>query len=88
MPEEADVTPRYESDNIGSWTRLRARRDPARTALVCGAERTDYATLEKHAARVAGALREAGIAPGRRVATALKNRVEFVELLFGSVIDG
>src|ERR1700753_2334584 len=88
MPEEAELTPRTETDNIGSWTRLRARRDPARTALVCGAERVDYATLEKHAARVAGALREAGVKPGRRVATAMKNRVEFVELLFGPARAG
>ena len=58
-PDGADVTPRYRSDNIGSWTGLRARRDPHRTALVVGAERTDYAQLESRSGRVAGALREA-----------------------------
>jgi fatty-acyl-CoA synthase len=73
----------YLSDNIGSWTSLHARRDPERTAVVCGAERTTYAELDARAARVAGALRDAGIAPGDRVAVALKNRVEFLELLFG-----
>lgn len=26
----------YPSDNIGSWTSLRARRDPDREAVVCG----------------------------------------------------
>jgi acyl-CoA synthetase (AMP-forming)/AMP-acid ligase II len=88
MPDEADVPPAYLSDNIGSWTALRARRDPHRTALVCGAERIDYAELERHAGRVAGALREAGVKPGRRVATALKNRVEFVEMLFGTARAG
>jgi fatty-acyl-CoA synthase len=88
MPEEADVAARYLSDNIGSWTALQARRDPERTALVCGEERVTYARLERNAGRVAGALREAGVRPGRRVATALKNRVEFVELLFGTARAG
>jgi fatty-acyl-CoA synthase len=78
----------YLSDNIGSWTALRARRDPDRTALVCGSERVSYAELDAGAARVAGALREAGVKPGRRVATALKNRVEFVEMLFGCARAG
>jgi fatty-acyl-CoA synthase len=82
------MTPRFRSDNIGSWTGLRARRDPHRTALVVGSQRTDYAELESRAGRVAGALREGGVKPGRRVATALKNRVEFVEMLFGTARAG
>jgi fatty-acyl-CoA synthase len=88
MPDEVDVKPRFRSDNIGSWTGLRARRDPHRTALVVGDQRTDYAELERRAGLVAGALREAGVKPGRRVATALKNRVEFVEMLFGTARAG
>ena len=88
MAEDPTVPARYLSDNIGSWTALRARRDPKRTALVCGAERVEYAELERRAGLVAGALREAGVKPGRRVATALKNRVEFVELLFGTARAG
>jgi fatty-acyl-CoA synthase len=87
MPD-ADVLPHYLSDNIGSWTGLRARRDPHRTALVCGSERVDYAELERRAGHVAGALRESGVKPGRRVATALKNRIEFVEMLFGTARAG
>jgi len=82
------VPPRYVSDNIGSWTALRARRDPGRTALVCGAERVDYAELERRVGRAAGAIREVGVGPGHRIATALKNRVEFVELLFGTARAG
>jgi fatty-acyl-CoA synthase len=86
--QAAAMKNRFPSDNVGSWTTLRARRDPERTALVCGEERTTYAELDARAGRVAGALREAGIRPGRRVATALKNRVEFLELLFGSARAG
>jgi fatty-acyl-CoA synthase len=89
MPEEGDVTAiRFRSDNIGSWTGLRARRDPHRTALVVGEQRTDYAELERRAGLVAGAIREAGIKPGARVATALKNRLEFVEMLYGTARAG
>ncbi|HVX31621.1 MAG TPA: long-chain fatty acid--CoA ligase [Solirubrobacterales bacterium] len=88
MPEGGDVAPRFRSDNIGSWTALRARRDPHRTALVCGAERVDYAELERRVGLAAGAVREAGVKPGQRVATALKNRVEFVELLFATARAG
>lgn len=82
------MTARYQSDNIGSWTALRARRDPHRTALVRAEERVDYAELERRVGRVAGALREAGVKPGKRVATALKNRIEFVEMLFGTARAG
>ncbi|HET7443183.1 MAG TPA: long-chain fatty acid--CoA ligase [Solirubrobacterales bacterium] len=73
----------FLSDNIGAWTSLRARRDPDREAVVCGERRVTYAGLDAAARRVAGALRDAGIEPGDRVAVALKNRVEFLELLFG-----
>ncbi|MFN8215974.1 MAG: long-chain fatty acid--CoA ligase [Solirubrobacterales bacterium] len=73
----------YASDNIGAWTSLRARRDPDREAVVCGERRVTYAELDDAARRVAGALRASGIRPGDRVAAALKNRVEFLELLFG-----
>jgi acyl-CoA synthetase (AMP-forming)/AMP-acid ligase II len=88
MPEGGEVPPRFQSDNIGSWTALRARRDPGRTALVCGAERVDYAELERRVGGAAGAVREAGVKPCHRVATALKNRVEFLELLFGTARAG
>jgi fatty-acyl-CoA synthase len=73
----------FASDNIGAWTGLRARRDPEREAVVCGERRVTYAELDAAARRVAGALRGAGIGAGDRVAVALKNRVEFLELLFG-----
>ena len=73
----------HRSDNVGAWTSLRARRDPDREAVVCGDRRVTYAELDAAARRVAGALRESGVEPGDRVAVALKNRVEFLELLFG-----
>ena len=73
----------FKSDNIGAWPELRARTDAARTALVLGDERVSYGQLADRVARVAGALRDLGVQPGDRVAVALKNRIEFIELLFG-----
>jgi fatty-acyl-CoA synthase len=71
------------SDNIGAWPELRARTDAERTALVAGNLRLTYRELADRVARVAGALEGAGVRRGDRVAVALKNRVEFLELLFG-----
>jgi fatty-acyl-CoA synthase len=72
----------FASDNIGTWPGLRARTHGASTALVQGDERVTYEELERRCAAVAGALCAQGIGPGDRVAVALKNRIEFVELLF------
>ena len=73
----------FLSDNIGAWLELRARTDFDRTALVAGRERVTYGALADRVARVAGALEGTGVRRGDRVAVALKNRVEFLELLFG-----
>ena len=73
----------FLSDNIGAWPELRARTDADRTALVAGPQRVAYRELADRVARVAGALEGAGVRRGDRVAVALKNRVEFLELLFG-----
>ena len=74
----------FLSDNIGAWPELRARTDGDRTAIVAGAQRITYRELEERVSRVAGALRGRGIRPGDRVAVALKNCPEFLELLFGT----
>jgi fatty-acyl-CoA synthase len=73
----------FRSDNIGTWPEIRARTDGDRIALVAGDERISFGTLEERVARVAGALESAGVRRGDRVAVALKNRPEFIELLFG-----
>ncbi len=74
---------RYASDNFGYWLDVRASRDSEREAIVEIGRRTTYGTLARHAAQVSGALWSAGIRPGDRVAVSLKNRVEFLEVLFG-----
>ena len=56
--------------------------------MVEGTSRTTYGELNNRAARVAGALWSSGVRPGDRVAVALKNRVEFLEVLFGTARIG
>ncbi|MFI5035468.1 MAG: class I adenylate-forming enzyme family protein [Acidimicrobiales bacterium] len=74
---------RYASDNFAYWLEVRASRDAEREAVVELDRRTTYDVLARNAARVSGALWSAGIRPRDRVAVSLKNRVEFLEVLFG-----
>jgi fatty-acyl-CoA synthase len=78
----------FASDNFGYWLSVRAARDRDRVAIVQDDGRTTYGELSTRSALVAGALWDAGIRPGDRVAVALKNRVEFLEVLFGSARIG
>ena len=72
------------SDNMGAWTTLRSVRSGGNTALVCGSERLTYAELDARAGRVAGALAAIGVQAGDRVAVVLRNRNEFIEVMFGA----
>lgn len=74
---------RYASDNFGYWLEVRASRDAKREAIVEVGQRTTYGTLAQRAALVSGALWDSGVRPGDRVAVSLKNRSEFLEVLFG-----
>jgi fatty-acyl-CoA synthase len=72
------------SDNMGAWTALRSVRGGDRPALVCGSERLTYSDLDGRAGRVAGALSAMNIREGDRVAVVLRNRNEFIEMMFGT----
>ena len=79
-------------DNLGYWCADAAARYPDRTAVIdlCGAaprEQT-YAALEGRLDRVAAWSRIAGLAPGDRVAMAIGNRLEFIEVFFGLMRAG
>ena len=66
-----------------------ARRRPAHTALVCGGERLDYASLAQAAERFAAALvAQAGLANGDRCVLFLDNRPETAIGLFGTLRAG
>jgi long-chain acyl-CoA synthetase len=62
-----------------------ARQDPGRPALYEGESLLRrYGELAGRSARLAGALRAAGLQPGERVALFMRNHPAYLELLFGA----
>ena len=64
--------------------REQARRAPEATALVCPQGRFTYRDLAERAARVAAALRAAGVRRGDPVGVLLSNRVEWLDVCLGA----
>jgi fatty-acyl-CoA synthase len=73
---------------IGRWIVDRATRSPERTAIDDRGVTTDYATLAARATQLADALRQAGYAPGDRVATVSGNSTDHVVAFFACAISG
>ena len=70
--------------NIALWLHRAGLAQPARPAVGQGARVLfAYGELAGRAARLAGALRGCGLAPGERVAIAAKNSPGFLETLYG-----
>ena len=65
-----------------------ARRTPDAEALVYRSERLNYAALAQRVHAAAGAVQEAGVGAGERVAVFLEKRVEYVAALFGASAAG
>jgi fatty-acyl-CoA synthase len=61
---------------------------PGRTAVVCREERFTYAQFAERVSRLAGALREAGIKPGDRVAFLSTNCHRLLEAYYGVLEAG
>jgi len=71
--------------NLGAMFAATVARQGARTALVDGAHRHDYAKLDRVADRVAGHLHKLGLARGDRLVLLLGNEREFVYFLLGAL---
>jgi acyl-CoA synthetase (AMP-forming)/AMP-acid ligase II len=71
--------------NLGAMFAATVARHGARTALVDGAHRHDYAKLDRVADRVAGHLHRLGVGRGDRIILLLGNRREFVHLLWAGL---
>ena len=70
--------------NLAALIIRSARARPDNLALAKGfAPHADYRTLADRTAAIAGSLLAAGLRPGDRVAIAMKNCPEFLELLYG-----
>lgn len=61
---------------------------PRRTAVVCGANRFNYAQFADRVARLAGALRAQGVEPGDRVAFLSTNCHRLLEAYYGVIEAG
>jgi fatty-acyl-CoA synthase len=68
------------------FLRYAAEQFPAKTAVVCGEQRFTYEEFAQRASRLAGALRDAGIGPGERVAFLSLNCHRLLEAYYG-VLD-
>ena len=70
--------------NIASWLSRAGLSHPGAPAVGQGPRvALSYGALAERAARLGGALRGLGLAPGDRVAIVAKNCIEYVELMFG-----
>ncbi len=69
--------------NLATWFERAGREEPDRPALGCGTRvLRSYGDSAERVARLAGALRGFGLAPGDRVAIASPNTPDYVEALF------
>jgi acyl-CoA synthetase (AMP-forming)/AMP-acid ligase II len=74
--------------NLDAMFAANVARHGARPALIDGAQRLDYAKLDRVADRVAGHLHRLGIARGDRIVLLLANEREFVHLLLAALRIG
>ena len=65
------------------FLRYAEQQYPGRTAIVCNQERLTFAQFSERVGRLAGALRQAGIAPGDRVAFLGANCHRLLEAYYG-----
>jgi long-chain acyl-CoA synthetase len=73
---------------LGESLRDAASRYPDRIAFTFEGRKTDFATFERHAQQVAGALQASGIQAGERIAYIGKNSDLFFEALYGAALAG
>jgi carnitine-CoA ligase len=73
---------------VPEMLRRQAERHGDRTLFICGGEQWSYAEARSIAARYAGVLLAAGIAPGDRVALLCGNRPELLRLILGCAWAG
>ena len=88
---DADGRARYSDrpDSLTAMLRNSVERDPAATAVLeVGGPSISYGELWERAARVAGGLRDAGVARGDRVGLRLGNGIDWVLAFFGAQMLG
>src|SRR3954465_3973845 len=78
--------------NLGYFFADAVRRYPDKVAIIDlhgGRERqVTYAQLDERSDRIAGLVQSLGVKPGERVGMIVGNRVEFLEIFFGTMRAG
>src|SRR5438874_2942917 len=79
-------------DNLGYFSRAAAQRRPDAVAIIdlsrSPAAEIRYRTLEERLNRVAALLQRYRLKPGDRLAMAIGNRFEFIEIMYGTMRAG
>lgn len=73
---------------VHEWLRRTARREPQRTAIVCGDQRVSYAEIDTLSDRLARSFMECGVRRGDRVVILLDTSVETVASIYGALKAG
>jgi long-chain acyl-CoA synthetase len=73
---------------ISDWIALHAASHPGRTAFVHGNRRVDWAEFDGRVSRVANSLLAMGLSKGDKVGLLSSNRIEALEILFGTLRAG
>ena len=74
--------------DLGAKLTKNAEDFPDKTAVIFKERRFSYAEMNERAARFGNAVRSLGIKPRERVAAILRNRSEYLEILYGLVKAG
>src|SRR5690242_18144131 len=81
-----------KANNLGYWCADAVRRDPRAIAMIdlCGAtpREVGYGEFDARADRFAALIAGLGVKPGDRMAMAIGNRFEFVEVMYGAMRAG
>src|SRR6516225_2935263 len=92
IPMNGQAGMNIRDNNLGYFSRGAAIRRPGSTALIdlCGAEPREitYGELEERLDRFASLITSLGVKPGDRMAMAVRNRFEFIEVMYGAMRAG
>src|SRR2546423_14027910 len=90
MSDPPPADPR--SDNLGYFSSAAAQRRPDAIAIIdlsrSPVAEISYRTLEERLNRVAALLHRYGLKPGDRLAMAVGNHFEFIEVMYGAMRAG
>jgi len=84
----AEAAGRVDDQSMAGMLRWQARHRPDATAVICGNQRRDYATLNARSERLAAGLLARGLAAGDRVAVLMANRIVYLEIYLAAARSG